>query len=228
MGNLMSELGDNPDMQRQFEAMMQELIAAGSGGVEAQGPQATAPISKDASANTAAAGIGGTKGGKAGKDFQSTIQKTMERMQQSGEAATAATASKGSGGGNKSEEELLMEMLASMGGAGGEGGEEDFNKMLLNMMTQLVNKEILYEPMKELDGKFPAWMEKNEGKVGKADWDRYVEQQRLVREIVARFERPGYQDENEDDREYIVERMQKVSHRTHAALARCEMLTVRT
>jgi len=31
-----------------------------------------------------------------------------------------------------------------------------------------------------------------------------------VKEIVGRFERKGYSDENEDDREYIVERMQKM------------------
>jgi len=82
------------------------------------------------------------------------------------------------------------------------------------MMTQLTNKEILYEPMKELHDKFPAWMAKQEGgkgEVGKEDMARYVEQQRLVGEIVARFETKGYRDENEGDREYIVERMQKVS-----------------
>ena len=39
---------------------------------------------------------------------------------------------------------------------------------------------------------------------------RFEEQHSLVKEIVGRFERKGYSDENEDDREYIVERMQKV------------------
>jgi len=39
---------------------------------------------------------------------------------------------------------------------------------------------------------------------------RYEEQQSLVREIVARFEKKEYSDGNAQDREYIVERMQKV------------------
>ena len=109
--------------------------------------------------------------------------------------------------------DILAQMLKEMekGGFGGEGGDEDFSKMLMGMMEQLTNKEILYEPMKELDDKFPGWMEKNKGKVPEEDWKRYEEQQTLVREIVGRFEEKSYSDGNAKDREYIVERMQKVS-----------------
>jgi peroxin-19 len=80
----------------------------------------------------------------------------------------------------------------------------------MGMMEQLTNKDILYEPMKELDDKFPKWMQDNKEKVAKEDLTRYEEQQTLVREITARFERQGYSDENAQDRAYIVERMQKV------------------
>jgi len=79
-------------------------------------------------------------------------------------------------------------------------------------MSQLTNKEILYEPMKELDDKFPDWLRRHEdaADVEKGEMERYKEQRRLVREIVARFERKEYRDENEEDREYIVDRMQKM------------------
>ena len=80
------------------------------------------------------------------------------------------------------------------------------------MMSQLTNKEILYEPMKELYDKFPAWLEENRSKTGKEDLARYEEQHAMVKQIVERFEKKGYSDDNEDDREYIVERMQKVSN----------------
>ncbi len=211
MSNLISELDDNPDVKKQFEDMMQELIAAGAASTDAQAAEHVKRASENMpkepveEKTKTAAGSGSSK-----KDdtFQDTIRKTMERMQQSD---TAASTSASTSGANKSEEEMLMELLKNMGGAEGEGGgEEDFNKMLLNMMTQLTNKDILYEPMKELNEKFPAWMEGNEGSTKAEDLERYREQQRLVREIVERFERRGYSDENEDDREYIVERMQKV------------------
>ena len=135
----------------------------------------------------------------------------MERIQQSGDAATAPASTSSEAAGGSSEEQLLMEMMKSLSAGEGGGSEEDFNSMLMSMMTQLTNKEILYEPMKELHDKFPAWMVKNAATTEKADLERYTEQQRLVAEIVGRFERSGYSDSNEEDREYIVERMQKVS-----------------
>ncbi|EPQ63460.1 hypothetical protein BGT96224_5197B [Blumeria graminis f. sp. tritici 96224] len=100
--------------------------------------------------------------------------------------------------------------MQSSGLDGEADGEEDFSKVLLGMMEQLTNKDILYEPMKELDDKFPEWMEKNAEKVGDADLIRYREQQVYVREIVQRFESKTYTDETEADKEYIVERMQKM------------------
>ncbi len=96
-------------------------------------------------------------------------------------------------------------------GLGGEGGEEGFSKMLMGMMEQLTNKEILYEPMKELNDKFPGWLEKNRDQTPVDDLKRYEEQQVLVKEIVAKFDEPTFSDSNAKDREYIVDRMQKVS-----------------
>lgn len=213
----MGELDSNPDMQKHFEQMMQELIAAGAAptdqeagehlleAVQAAPKAPTATVEDEG--KSAKGGPAAAAGGKK-EDFSDTIRKTMERMQQSGDAATAATSS----GAAQSEEEMLAQMMRELAGTGGggEGGDEDFNKMLMSMMTQLTNKEILYEPMKELHDKFPAWMEKNGEKTGKGDLERYRDQQRLVGEIVGRFERKGYSDEDEGDREFIVERMQKV------------------
>ncbi|GAB1727399.1 hypothetical protein NU195Hw_g5888t1 [Hortaea werneckii] len=240
MQNLMGELGENPEMQRQFEEMMQELIRAGAapddkkagehlrhaadeagkvggaeGGQTGTGPAGatagTGSGSKEAAGRKAGAGAGGTGGGG---DFNDTIRRTMERMQASGDAATAASTSgaAGGGGGGGSEEDLLAQMMKELQSGGGAGGEEDFNKMLMSMMSQLTNKEILYEPMKELDDKFPDWLRRHEdaADVEKGEMERYKEQRRLVREIVARFERKEYRDENEEDREYIVDRMQKM------------------
>lgn len=126
-------------------------------------------------------------------------------MQASGDQATAAAAAEGS-------DDFMAELLKQMqaGGLDAEGSEEDFSKMLLGMMEQLTNKEILYEPMKELNEKFPGWLENNKDKTSKEDLKRYDEQQALVKEIVAKFEEPTYSDANPADREYIVDRMQKV------------------
>lgn len=157
----------------------------------------------------AAADVGGAATAPSDESFQDTIRRTMERMQTSGDQATAAAAS---GGSDDFMSELLKQMASSgTGGAGGEGGEEEFSKMLMGMMEQLTNKEILYEPMKELHDKFPAWLAANRDKTPADELKRYEDQHALVDEIVARFESSTYTDANAADREYIVERMQKVS-----------------
>lgn len=202
----MEQLLGQGDFQKQFEDIMKEMSQE-MGGVNPL-EAATAPV-KDAAKAKADPGPSQAEtetAAKAEKSFQETIKKTMERMQSSSDTATSAAAS-------SSQDDMLAQMLASMesGGFGGaEGGDEDFSKILMGMMEQLTNKDILYEPMKELDEKYPKWMEEHRDKVSKDDLTRYEEQQTLVREIVARFDRKGYSDSNAGDREYIVERMQKV------------------
>jgi len=211
MAELLGELETSPDMQAQLENMLKELGGAAALG-EAAGlgaPGSAASTSKEPAAKAGpAAAASATE-----ESFQETIKKTMERMRESGDQATAAATS-------DNTDDLMAEMMKAMqaGGLDGEGGEEDFSKMLLGMMEQLTNKEILYEPMKELDDKFPDWMKKNAGKVNEADMKRYKEQQIYVREIVKRFELETYTDENAADREYIVDRMQKVGTDTLFAL----------
>ncbi|OTA99885.1 hypothetical protein M426DRAFT_247744 [Hypoxylon sp. CI-4A] len=193
MAELMGSLEDSPDMQSQFENIFKGL---GDDGAESSGegsesiPQsagkAAADLSQDAS-------------------FQETIRRTMARMQESGDQATAAAAAEGS------EDDFIAEMMKAMKDIPNEGGsEEDFSKMLMGMMEQLTNKEILYEPMKELNDKFPGWMEKNKDSLANDDLKRYQEQQVLVAEMVTKFEESTYTDSNAKDREYIVDRMQKM------------------
>ena len=152
----------------------------------------------------------GSAASAAEASFQETIRRTMERMQASGDQATAAAAAADEGA-DDFMAELLRQMQSGGAGLDGAGGEEEFSKMLLGMMEQLTNKDILYEPMKELNDKFPEWMEKNAATVSEEDRKRYEEQQVLVKEILAKFDEPSYSDTNAADREYIVDRMQKVS-----------------
>ncbi|KAF2155585.1 peroxin [Myriangium duriaei CBS 260.36] len=200
MAQLLGQFGSNPEMQTEIETMMRELNNAAAKGNTEEALSSSKPntTSKPNSANRA----------KSGDDaFQDTIRRTMERMQNSGESASAAAAS-------SNEEDMLAQMLKEMENGnfpGLDGGsEEDFNKMLMGMMEQLTNKEILYEPMKDLQEKFPDWLEKNKDKTKADDLKRYEEQQRIVGDICARFERNGYSDENKEDRDYIVARMQEM------------------
>ncbi|KAI1273469.1 Pex19 protein family-domain-containing protein [Xylaria sp. FL0933] len=193
MAELMGDLEGSANMQAQFENIFKGLgasttagLSEESGSIPKTAEGMAAELSQDAS-------------------FQETIRRTMERMQASGDQATAAATAEGS------EDDFIAEMMKAMKDMpGGDGGEEDFSKLLMGMMEQLTNKEILYEPMKELNEKFPGWMEKNKDTLAKDDLKRYQEQQALVGEMVAKFEESTYSDSNAADREYIVDRMQKM------------------
>ncbi|KAJ2980831.1 hypothetical protein NUW58_g6840 [Xylaria curta] len=192
------------EFQKQLQAGMAELMAQfesifkGLGTTEPTGSnEEQASLSKSARAMAADLGQDAS--------FQETIRRTMDRMQTSGDQATAAVTIE------RSEDDFIAEMMKAMKDLpGGDGNEEDFSKLLMGMMEQLTNKEILYDPMKELNDKFPAWVEKNKDTLPKEDLKRYQEQQVLVGEMVTKFEEPTYSDSNLSDREYIVDRMQKM------------------
>lgn len=141
--------------------------------------------------------------------FQDAIRRTMERMQESGDRATAAAAEGESG----VPEDLLAQLLKAVDAGAGAGGDNiDLNKMFMGMMEQLSNRDMLYEPIKELHGKFGPWLAENKGsgKVSAEDMARYEIQARVVGEIVAKFEEAGYSDEKPECRAYIWEKMQEV------------------
>lgn len=196
MAALMGDGDESPEMQNEIQTMLQELSAAvDSGSAQDQrDPEESQP-------NLPAA----TEG-----SFEDAIQRTMQRMQASGDEANAAAAA------DQEPGDILAQMLKEMQGevAGGPAGEEEFSRMLMTMMEQLTNKDILYDPMKELNDKFPAWMLKNREVVQAPDLPRYEKQQRLIAEIVGKFEENTYSDMNAKDRAYIVERMQEVVDRS--------------
>lgn len=206
MAELMGDFDEDAKMQEQISNLFKSLGKSGYLDPEdhpMEFPVGEASSSSQAKANPSADQVAADLSENA--SFQETIRKTMARMQASGDQATAAAAAEGS------EDDFMAEMMKAMKDIpGADGSEEDFSKVLMGMMEQLTNKEILYEPMRELNEKFPGWMEKNGKTLNKEDKERYEEQQRLVAEMVAKFEEPTYKDENVADREYVVDRMQKM------------------
>ena len=146
--------------------------------------------------------------------FDETIRKTLERMQASDTSARDAAQTS-----SDDDQDILAQLMKAMesmdqGGSGGTGGESgddsDLSNLFLNMMHQLTSKELLYEPMKELNEKFPDWLQENRPTLKKEDLERYETQQSIVKDIVSKFEEPSYSDSHEKDRSFIWEKMQTV------------------
>jgi len=71
---------------------------------------------------------------------------------------------------------------------------EEFEKkpemqdMMTSMMSQLVSKDMLYEPMKEISLKYPEWLATNKDKVSKEEYTRYCKHSECVKKICKVYE----------------------------------------
>ncbi|KOS39809.1 hypothetical protein ACN38_g9340 [Penicillium nordicum] len=168
----------------------------------------SAPSTRDSSSTPAAAAGAGSGAEQPADSFNDAIKRTMGRMKESGDKATAAASNE-----DDISEDMLAQLLKAVeAGASGAGEDGDLSKMFMGMMEQLSNKEMLYEPMKELDVKFGPWIEKNKGngKVSAEDMERFETQARVVKQIVGKFEEKGFSDDDPKCREYVWERMQEM------------------
>ncbi|KAK9469840.1 Pex19 protein [Lipomyces arxii] len=185
---ILGELEQDPESRKQFEDMMAGINEFGPTKLTSPPPPEPVEEKKDT--------------------LQETILRTMERMKESDHQVDREVNA------TSEEDDFLAAMLKqlgeSSGGDGSLGSDEDLTRMLAGMMDQLTSKDILYEPMKELDDKYANWLQSNKHTLPQDEADRYESQRVVVREIVVRFERPGYSDTDEDDRKYIVDRMQKM------------------
>jgi peroxin-19 len=68
---------------------------------------------------------------------------------------------------NGHEDDFLREMLGLQ-----DGGSDDFNSdtVIDGMMEQLLSKDLMYEPMKQVTEKFPEWLETNKADLSQKDY----------------------------------------------------------
>lgn len=59
-------------------------------------------------------------------------------------------------------------------------GAQDMDSIVEKMMKQLLSKEILHEPMKDIVEKYPKWLEDNKSKISKEEHERYSNQLELM------------------------------------------------
>ncbi|KAH7432440.1 hypothetical protein KP509_07G022700 [Ceratopteris richardii] len=84
------------------------------------------------------------------------------------------------------------------------GSSEDMQSVMDAMMQQLLSKEVLHEPMKELCEKYPQWLETNKCKFGDEEFNRYSKQYEYMKELCDVYE------STPDDFPRIVEVMQNI------------------
>lgn len=187
------------ELMRQFEAMM-----AGFGGPEASSAAGPSSTSREAPTSSSSAEASSSK---PPANFNDAIAATMAKLKESDATATSSSAAADNpfAGLSGPEGEEMAKLLAALGGGGDLSGLEgamdnpELTKMLEGMMDELMSRDILYEPLKELRDKYPTYLNGAESKdISGEDRKRYEEQYRYIREIVEIFEKPGYDAKDKD------------------------------
>ncbi|WMV43611.1 hypothetical protein MTR67_036996 [Solanum verrucosum] len=60
---------------------------------------------------------------------------------------------------------------------------KDMESIVETMMQQLLSKEILHEPMKEIEDRYPKWLEDNKVKLSTEEYERYKKQYEFIRDL---------------------------------------------
>jgi peroxin-19 len=79
----------------------------------------------------------------------------------------------------------------------------ELDSLLTNVMDQIVSKDLLYEPMKDLASKYPEFLLKSKNTVQQEEYSRFEEQFRIVNEIISVYD-------NENDAVKVLKLMQDV------------------
>ncbi|WFD42100.1 Peroxisome chaperone and import receptor [Malassezia psittaci] len=139
----------------------------------------------------------------ANDSFQNVIQATMDKLKQSNEDANASASNSASADPSNlfanlglDENTDLAQMLEALGGSGeGNGDMSELSKMLSSMMDDLMGKNVLYEPLKDMQSRFPAYFDSKEGKaLDDEDRKRYRKQEAIMSDIIAVFDEKSYDD----------------------------------
>ncbi|KAG2364950.1 Pex19 protein [Suillus spraguei] len=117
------------------------------------------------------------------KDFQSRIQNTMNKLKES-------------------DSDPLEALLSQLGGE----GEEEMQGVLEAMMGQLMGKDVLYEPLKELSDKANATT------ITSDDKSRYDAQIICIKQLLEIFESKDYADDDDKIRTKVVNLMSELQN----------------
>lgn len=137
---------------------------------------------------------------KSGSDFDNVMKQTMERLKKSGKNVDEQLKNDQSG---SNPEDMLTQLLAGLGSGSSGDGEFDMSKLLTDMLEQLSSKEVLYEPIKDLNTKFPDYLKEKEGKIPAEEHANYTKQYEVTKEILAVFDAPGYDNDNQAHRDNV-------------------------
>ncbi|KAF6741947.1 peroxin19 Pex19p [Ephemerocybe angulata] len=201
------------EQARAFKAAWEAMLVDGMNGKEGEDPLVSLGDILGDAKQTSNAGASGSQA-RGQDNFQDKIKQAMDKMKET-ENQTKAAEGSNSGADPNSMEELLKSLgdlgLGDLGLDGGEGGDDsELAGFLESMMGQLMSKDILYDPLKELADGFPGYLASPPQPLSTEDRERYEKQLSCVQRIVAVFDEPSYSDSDPESNKRIVDLMSEM------------------
>ena len=132
-------------------------------------PKKASPKKSQQPANSTSSSAAGGGGGES--EVDQAIASLVEGMAQQAKLDDPNINSAADGDGM--EDEFLKNMMSQLGeGFGGEDGGVNADALIDGVMEELLQKDLMYEPIKKVSEKFPEWLEKNKGKIPEEDYEQ--------------------------------------------------------
>ncbi|XP_015767724.1 PREDICTED: peroxisomal biogenesis factor 19-like isoform X2 [Acropora digitifera] len=113
-------------------------------------------------------------------DFEAHLARTMSHLEQNTKDLEDCPT-------GPFNEDFFKAMADMNLGEGGEG-EMDFLPLMQGMMQNLLSKDVLYPALKDLQEKYPAWLEEKKSSLPEEELNRYKKQFSLVSNVCSEYE----------------------------------------
>lgn len=190
LANFLNELNGKGDLSK-YSDLLNGGVGTNGGGETDTGATTDNKNSESASTPT--------------PDFKNVISETMSRIKTSGDKVDKQIK-------EEQPDELLSQLLNSLDlgdlnlSENGENGG-DLSNILNDMLLQLSSKKVLYEPLNDLNSKFPTWIENN---LNDSNIESYQKQYKVVNSIINKFNDDNYDDSNTEDKKFITEKLDEL------------------
>uniref|UniRef100_A0A7S2BNY5 Pex19 protein n=1 Tax=Octactis speculum TaxID=3111310 RepID=A0A7S2BNY5_9STRA len=119
--------------------------------------------------------------GDGATDVDRSVAQTLEMLAENAKDMEGMSSTQVEGFG----EDMMNNMMAEFEKL---GEKEDFNQVVDGMMRQLLSKELMYEPIKQVCEKYPEWLAVQVDSLDKEEYERYGNQYQFFQRIRAVYE----------------------------------------
>ncbi|XP_017638291.1 peroxisome biogenesis protein 19-2-like [Gossypium arboreum] len=126
------------------------------------------------------------KKGKQKVSSESHVTEALDKMREQTRQTIKGLESMSKPGGDDFEEDGLIDDWVKQFEE--LSGSQDMESIVESMMQQLLSKEILHEPMKEIGERYPKWLEEHKSSLSKEEYERYSNQYELMKELNGVYE----------------------------------------